>query len=538
MSSPEPKSSPTKKGFALGLAQSYETMRRQMAEATLPANPLAFSTDLRTFAYEVPIHQSFAVGSYVTIERSDGTQYLGQITAQEVVTRDGPEYAIKTNADSSLLLAKVTSESNFRDRVRLRFAQGRGELLGRVDGKNFVPTTTADFFDNATLKPAETEIVAGYLSTQGAGLDVGYAMAADKGKARVEIQPQGFRRHTFMCGQSRSGKTYALGIVLERVLMTKDSTRVIVLDPNSDFVRLNELQSDPTDGTPRQKEETTIEKEYRKTVPAIRILRLTAGLRIRLTDLSRDEQGAVLQLHPVRDLHAFNAFSKAIESLGDRLYSWQVLNEKLMSEFSAPTADLAMRMRNLRVADWEVWCKTEEPSIAQEFVNDKWRSMVIDIGTLPSADQRAVTALAVLNYVWSTKNPKKPVLLVLDEAHNICPSDPTSQMQQIATDYIVRIAGEGLKYGLRLLLVSQRPAKIHASVLTQCENLVLMRMTSQADLEWLTQIFSQAPPTLIARSRYFTQGDALIAGEIVKNPTFAKFEGRITREGGADVAKA
>jgi hypothetical protein len=64
------------------------------------------------------------------------------------------------------------------------------------------------------------------------------------------------------------------------------------------------------------------------------------------------------------------------------------------------------------------------------------------------------------------------------------------------------------------------------------ENLVLMRKDS--DLDSLTRIFSQAPSTLIAQSRYFTQGEALISGEIVRNPTFAKFEGRLTLEGGGD----
>ncbi|KUG51632.1 hypothetical protein AVL62_10005 [Serinicoccus chungangensis] len=45
-------------------------------------------------------------------------------------------------------------------------------------------------------------------------------------------------RHTFWCGQSGSGKTYALGVVLERILTATDLP-VLVLDPNSDFVHLH-----------------------------------------------------------------------------------------------------------------------------------------------------------------------------------------------------------------------------------------------------------------------------------------------------------
>ena len=50
----------------------------------------------------------------------------------------------------------------------------------------------------------------------------------------------GFDRHTFLCGQSGSGKTYSLGMVLERLLL-ETSLRLVILDPNSDFVRLGEL---------------------------------------------------------------------------------------------------------------------------------------------------------------------------------------------------------------------------------------------------------------------------------------------------------
>jgi len=52
----------------------------------------------------------------------------------------------------------------------------------------------------------------------------------------------GFNRHTFQCGQSGSGKTYSLGVILEQLLIETD-LRVVVLDPNSDFVRLGQVRA-------------------------------------------------------------------------------------------------------------------------------------------------------------------------------------------------------------------------------------------------------------------------------------------------------
>ena len=53
----------------------------------------------------------------------------------------------------------------------------------------------------------------------------------------VELDAGGFDRHTFLCGQSGSGKSYSLGVVLEQLLLETD-LRIVVLDPNSDCVRL------------------------------------------------------------------------------------------------------------------------------------------------------------------------------------------------------------------------------------------------------------------------------------------------------------
>ena len=51
----------------------------------------------------------------------------------------------------------------------------------------------------------------------------------------------GFGRHTFLCGQSGSGKSYALSVMLEQLLLETD-LRIVVLDPNSDFARLPETR--------------------------------------------------------------------------------------------------------------------------------------------------------------------------------------------------------------------------------------------------------------------------------------------------------
>jgi DNA helicase HerA-like ATPase len=125
--------------------------------------------------------------------------------------------------------------------------------------------------------------------------------------------------------------------------------------------------------------------------------------------------------------------------------------------------------------------------------------------------------------------------VVIDEAHNVCPARPDDPLTALATEDAIRIAGEGRKFGLYLVVVTQRPQKVHENVLSQCDNLVLMRMNSTADLSHVAQTFSFVPVGLIERAGSFGQGEALVAGKIASHPALMRFGARITHEGGADV---
>jgi uncharacterized protein len=141
----------------------------------------------------------------------------------------------------------------------------------------------------------------------------------------------------------------------------------------------------------------------------------------------------------------------------------------------------------------------------------------------------------VLQQLWAHRKERRPLLLVVDEAHDVCPADPTDELQRLAVELFARIAGEGRKYGIHLLLASQRPDKLPENVLSQCDNLLLMRVNSAADRAALTQRFGFAPPGLVELAGTFGLGESLIVGKIAPVPLLATTGTRLTPEGGADV---
>jgi DNA helicase HerA-like ATPase len=161
--------------------------------------------------------------------------------------------------------------------------------------------------------------------------------------------------------------------------------------------------------------------------------------------------------------------------------------------------------------------------------------MIVDIGSLATPSERTAVSLAILGNRWRLRRERHPVLIAIDEAHNVLPASTDDPMLESAVELGVLIAGEGRKFGLHLFIASQRPGKVHPNVLSQCDNLLLMRMNGAADVADLEAVFSHIPPMLLRESLTFGLGQALVAGPLAPLPVLAQVGTRLTREGGGDV---
>jgi uncharacterized protein len=392
-------------------------------------------------------------------------------------------------------------------RVRVRAGGGEGVLLQGDEHP----------FHDASVRPASPDEVGAWLETtrpDGAQLEVGeLALAAG---VPLRLDAGGFGRHTFLCGQSGSGKTYSLGVLLERLLM-ETNLRVVVLDPNSDYVRLGEPRVD--------------DERYRDAAAAVSVRGGSSGsepIRVRFRDLSPAHWAGLLRLDPLGERAEYSELLDLVED--ESISSVEDFAE-------SPAEDLKLRARNLGIDRFGIWPGPEGESLLDELVSPAGpRCLVVDLGSLGTREEQTLTAGAVLERLWRERGRREPVAIVIDEAQNVCPAEPADPLSALATEDAIRIAGEGRKFGLYLIVVTQRPQKIHDNVLSQCDNLVLMRMNSVADLAHVGGVFSFVPPGLIDRATAFDQGEALVAGKIASHPALVRFGSRLSYEGGADVA--
>lgn len=126
------------------------------------------------------------------------------------------------------------------------------------------------------------------------------------------------------------------------------------------------------------------------------------------------------------------------------------------------------------------------PEIVKQFLGASDPIRIVDLSGLPNevagAASSAIARTLFSIKLWQTneEREKNPILLVCEEAHRYVPNRGEAQYEA-AQDAIRRLAKEGRKYGIGLMLVSQRPSEVEATVLSQCNSWIVLRITNDSD---------------------------------------------------------
>lgn len=129
----------------------------------------------------------------------------------------------------------------------------------------------------------------------------------------------------------------------------------------------------------------------------------------------------------------------------------------------------------------------------------------------------------------TTENPKEkinndiPLLLVYEEAHKYVPVSDLAKFRS-SKNSIERIAKEGRKYGVTLLLASQRPSEISETIFSQCNNFIAMRLTNPNDQNYVKKLLPDTLGNLIDSMPSFKAGEGLLIGESIVLPSIVQID--------------
>lgn len=149
---------------------------------------------------------------------------------------------------------------------------------------------------------------------------------------------------------------------------------------------------------------------------------------------------------------------------------------------------------------------------------------IIDFSEVPSdilpLMVSLVAKIAFSVQQWTPAKSRHPIAIFCDEAHLYIPERHQSGgAGEISVEIFERIAKEGRKYGVGLVVVSQRPSEVNRTVLSQCSNLIAMRLTNGDDQSVVRRLLPDSLGGFSDLLPVLDTGEALVVGDASLLPT-------------------
>ena len=371
-----------------------------------------------------------------------------------------------------------------------------------------------------------------------------------------------FQRHAAILGSTGSGKSWTVALILERASRLS-YPNVIVLDMHGEYSPL----AAEDDGFARQlriagpgapsEDETLflpywlLNREEMLSMILDRNDQNAPNQASRFTKHVRDLKRETLKAEEKTDVEgSFTVDSPIPYSLEDLIQRLRSDNEEMVpGAGSKPkmgpwngklTRFLARLEAKVQDRRYGFLFQPPAPALRYEWLaeqagrllgsgGDRRGIKVVDFSEVPS-DVLPIVAgtFARLLYdvqFWIRQEKRTPFCLVCDEAHLYLPvRTEAGAIERQALAAFERIAKEGRKYGVSLLVVSQRPVDVSKTILSQCNNFIVLRLTNDADQAVVKRLMPDSMAGLTETMPLLDIGEALVLGDAVLLPTRVRLD--------------
>lgn len=405
------------------------------------------------------------------------------------------------------------------------------------------------------LRDAQLQAFMSLLSAEGKAeysLEIGRYTIDENARAYLDGNKL-FQRHASLLGSTGSGKSWTVALVLEQAARLP-SSNLIVFDLHGEYRKLTYARHLRIPGP----------EELGKADSSLLYLPywLLNAEELQAMFIDRSEFSAHNQVMAFQDtvvaqkkktlealkqeevLNAFTLDSPIPFPIEDVISSLRELNEQMVlgskqekkGPFNGQFDRLIPRLIS-KVTDRRYGFLFQAPQSEHQYdamagmvtrlmdySTDKAQIKVIDFSEVP-ADILPVIVGLVARIVyqvqfWTDRAKRRPMALVCDEAHLYLPKkDGTNPIEQRAIENFEKIAKEGRKYGVALLIVSQRPSDVSSTILSQCNNIVALRLTNGDDQATVKRLMPESLEGLTDTLPILEVGEALVVGDAVLLPS-------------------
>jgi DNA helicase HerA-like ATPase len=383
--------------------------------------------------------------------------------------------------------------------------------------------------------------------------------------------------HLAVLAMTGSGKSYAVGRIIERLVAQMNGT-VVVFDPHGEYgrafeggqLRLNPNIEDTED--PRDKSALPkIVEDFKKLQKAnggiivctpqetsfdMKYGSANQRLALQFDNIDLDAVGSILpgitepqmrvldvairkwkkdNPNPPRDVQALIELLRNLDEVrSDEDLDLTPEEQRALGARSAAIAGLRLR-GVLNEAKAFFTSNSKYPTNIYDLIGRPGkgigRLVIVDLQGLSDDARQIIVAfmsLEILNAASSKTEPIRPCFIVYEEGHNFAPAGGSS----ISGDIIKKIAAEGRKFGVGFSIISQRPSKLDPDVTSQCNTIITMRIKNPDDQRFIVKSTEQLGQADIDELPSLSTGEALISGRSIPAPLLVRIGYKALKHGG------
>jgi hypothetical protein len=343
--------------------------------------------------------------------------------------------------------------------------------------------------------------------------------------------------HIAILAGTGSGKSYTAGVLVEELLSPYNRAAVLIFDPHGEYGTLSEMRGHPAFIT---------EDGYG---PKVKVLTPT-DVQIRISSLDYYD---ILTLLPEMSDRQQAILSKAYTILkrhkqGEHRWGVQDLIAAVYEADTTEDDEGKLKVGSSAAAiEWKLERLERSPyfhafdHLAPKDLFAPGQVTVLQMNEISQEEQQVICAAVLRQANQARMNTQKgyinpdnenylpyPVFILLEEAHRFAPAHEPSRCKMI----LRTILSEGRKFGLGVGLITQRPGKLDADVLSQCMSQFIMRIVNPVDQDSLKYGVEAAGRDLLKELPALTKGQVIIAGACVNTPVLCQVRQRRTQHGG------
>jgi DNA helicase HerA-like ATPase len=343
-------------------------------------------------------------------------------------------------------------------------------------------------------------------------------------------------KHFAVLGTTGAGKSCAVTVILKAILDANPFGHIIMLDPHNEYGRAfgasAELLNPQTLKLPywllnfEEISEVLVNKDSDESAYVEAAILRDAILRARKHAYGPDKDSDHITVDTPTPYRMSDLVGIIKEEMGAFNRSEQVASyQHLIARIERVAAD---RRFSFMFSSFMVQDNMGQvlSSILRIPVNDK-PVTIIDLSGMPSEIVDVVVSVLcrlIFEFaLWTDRSKAPPILLVCEEAHRYVPRDDEDAFAPTKRS-ISRIAKEGRKYGLSLGLVTQRPAELSVSSLSQCNTIFALRMGNEHDLKFVQHAIPDGSKWLTETMPSLNTREAVVIGAGVSVPMHIRFD--------------